>query len=222
MDSARVPIAYDRALAIQRDLVVRRATGQVPDILWLLEHPPTVTWGSAGGEEHLLLREAEYERRGIALRPTERGGDVTFHEPGQLVGYPIIQLQGEERDLHRYLRGVEDALISVLAGLDIDATRIAGRTGVWLTTEPARKIAAIGVRAKRWVTSHGFALNVENDLQGFETIVPCGIADAAVTSLKHELGAEKLPSWEEVCGRVHGALERTLERPLMLVRGVEL
>ncbi len=217
---SRQPVSYEAGLELQEDLARRRARGELGDVLWLLEHSPTVTWGRARGREHLLLEAEEYAARGIDLCATDRGGDVTIHEPGQLVGYPIIQLEGEaERDLHLYLRRVEGALISFLAELDLKGVRIEGRTGVWLPGPPERKIAAIGVRVERWVTSHGFALNVENSLEGFGTIVPCGIQSAALTSLERELGGQALPAWPDLCDRLHRALERALGKRLELVIG---
>ncbi len=219
--SLREPLSYPAAVEVQRGLVARRARGDLPDLFWVLEHRPTITWGRASGlEKHLLLSEEEYRQRGIELCPTNRGGDVTFHEPGQLIGYPIVRLEGDaDRDLHLYLRRIEAAVVRFLRELGLEGARIAGRTGVWLDGTPPRKIAAIGVRFERWVTSHGFALNVENSLEGFGTIVPCGIDDAAVTSLERELGRRELPSWPDLCTRLHGALEESLERPLLLVVG---
>lgn len=217
------PLSYTASMELQRRLVARRARGELPDVLWVLEHLPTVTWGrTAELEKHLLLPEDEYRRRGIELCATNRGGDVTCHEPGQLVGYPIVRLEEDaDRDLHLFLRRLEDGLIRLLGDLGLRGIRIAGRTGVWLDGTPARKIVAIGVRFEHWVTSHGFALNVENTLDGFGTIVPCGIHDAAVTSLEREIGRGALPTWPDLCGRVHRALEESLEKPLQLVLGRE-
>jgi lipoate-protein ligase B len=218
----RTPVPYDLAAAAQRTLADRRREGSVPDLLWLLEHPPTITWGSSGGLSHLRLDPGALAARGVALRPSERGGDVTFHEPGQLVGYPIVDIGGPaERDLHVHLRGIEAAIIACLAGLGIAGERVAGRTGVWIPGAPPRKIAAIGVKARRWVTSHGFALNVENPLEGFGWIVPCGIEDAAVTSIVREIRDRAVPSWDEVSADMHRALESALRRPLRLVTGEE-
>lgn len=219
---ARETVDYQQAQRAQELLVKRRLCGELPDLLWLLEHPPTITWGSAGGLENLLISKEELRARGIALFPAGRGGDVTFHEPGQLVGYPIVDLRAPaDRDLHRYLRSVEDALLFFLEGLAIQGHRVAGRTGIWLEGSPPRKIAAMGVRLKRWVTSHGFALNVENQLEGFGLIVPCGIRDGAVTSLTRELGKEKVVRWEDVLKGVHGAMEKALGRPLKILLGRE-
>lgn len=220
----RTPVDYSAAQEAQRILAAMRREGRVGDLLWLVEHPPTITWGSAGGRDHVLLPAEELEARGIALCRSDRGGDVTFHEPGQLVGYPIVDLgASEDRDLYVYLRRVESAIIRYLADTGIPATRVEGRTGVWIAGAPGsppRKIAAMGVRARRWVTSHGFALNVENALRGFGSIVPCGIQDAGVTSMAREL-EENVPSWGEVSLEVHRHLERELERPLQRVVGVE-
>jgi lipoyl(octanoyl) transferase len=218
----RDPVPYEEAEKLQRRLVERRAAGEIPDVLCLLEHPPTITWGSSGGRENVLLRREELEARGIALCPSERGGNVTFHAPGQLVGYPIVELRGPaERDLHAYLRALERGLISLLAGLGVRAEPVPERTGVWVPGSPPRKIAAIGVRASRWITSHGFALNVENSLEGFALIVPCGLSGASVTSLARELGPEALPAWDELAGAARRALEDALGRKLEPVAGTE-
>ena len=208
-------IGYARALALQRDLVRRRAAGELPDLVWYLEHDPVVTWGSKGGPEHLREPPERIAARGIDLFPTDRGGDITFHGPGQLVGYPIVSL-GEDRDLHRYLRGLEEALIRALGEHGLRGERVEGRTGVWVG---GGKIAAIGVRVSRWITSHGFALNVDCDLGGFDLIVPCGIADAGVTSLARELerAGRACPRAAELVPAVHRRLEEALGRPLRMV-----
>lgn len=216
--TGRELVPYGEAQRLQRELVRRRASAEIPDLLWLLEHPPTITWGSAGGLENVRLSRPELEKRRIDLCPSERGGNVTYHGPGQLVGYPIVDLSGLGRDLHRFLRLLERALIDLLAELGIAAASLPGRTGVWVPGPP-RKIAAIGIRASRWISSHGFALNVDATLDGFALIVPCGIRDAGVTSLTAELGARALPAWDDLCDRVHRSLERALERPLLLVQG---
>jgi lipoyl(octanoyl) transferase len=218
----RTPVPYELASAAQRSLAERRREGAIPDLLWLLEHPPTITWGSSGSSAHIRIAAADLAARGVAIHPSERGGDVTYHEPGQLVGYPIVDIGGPgERDLHLHLRRVEEAIIAFLAEMGIAAGRVAGRTGVWIAGAPPRKIAAIGVKARRWVTSHGFALNVENALEGFGWIVPCGIADAAVTSIAREVRGRPAPSWEDVSAGIHRALEAALGRPLLLVTGRE-
>jgi lipoyl(octanoyl) transferase len=220
--AARQPIPYRQAQELQRRLSAARLAEETPDLLWLLEHPPTVTCGSAGGEGNLRCPSGEFRRRGVEFVRSERGGNVTYHAPGQLIGYPIVDLRAEvDRDLPGYLRALEGGLIEYLATLGLAGRTVPGRTGVWLD-EPLRKIAAMGIRAKRWIVSHGFALNVENSLEGFDWIVPCGIPDAGVTSLLQELGPDGMPPWETISGDIHRAVEKSLERPLELVRGAEV
>ncbi|MBI3910991.1 MAG: lipoyl(octanoyl) transferase LipB [Armatimonadetes bacterium] len=178
-------VAYDAAHSLQERLLVARRGGAVPDTLLLLEHPPVVTLGRSSRAEHLLADPGELLRRGIALRSIGRGGDVTFHGPGQLVGYPIVDLMARGRDVHRFLRDLEGGLIHALATFGLSGQRVPGATGVWLGDE---KVAAIGVGVRRWVTYHGFALNASVDLSYFRLIVPCGIADRGVTSLARALG----------------------------------
>jgi lipoate-protein ligase B len=178
-------MGYDEAWALQRRLVGERVRGEIPDTLILLEHPPVITLGRSGTHDHLLGSEAELEERGVAFVETDRGGDITFHGPGQIVGYAIVDLDARGRDLHRYLRDLETVLIRALAEFRIRAGRAQGLTGVWV--EDA-KVAAIGIRVSRWVTHHGFALNVDTDLSYFDLIVPCGIADGRVTSMEALLG----------------------------------
>ncbi|MGD2070197.1 MAG: lipoyl(octanoyl) transferase LipB [Gemmatimonadota bacterium] len=179
-------VPYARALALQSRLVRERRAGRIPDTLLLLEHPHVITLGSGSADEHVLVNEAERAELGIELHETGRGGDVTYHGPGQLVGYPILDLKPDRKDLHRYLRDLEGVLIDVLAEWGIPGRRSEGYTGVWTA---AGKVAAIGVRVSSgWITSHGFALNVNTDLAFFGTIVPCGIPDRDVTSLERLLG----------------------------------
>ncbi len=179
-------VEYARALDLQADLVRRRAAGEIPDQLLLLEHPHVVTLGSSAHRDHVLASDVQLRERGIELFETGRGGDVTYHGPGQLVGYPILRLGPGRRDLHRYLRDLEEVLIRALAAFGVLAGRAQGLTGVW--TE-GRKIAAIGIRVSSgWVTSHGFALNVEPDLDYFANIIPCGIHGREVTSLAECVG----------------------------------
>jgi lipoate-protein ligase B len=179
--------AYAGTLELQRTLCRRRLAGELDrDLLLLVEHEPVITLGRATRATSLPLAGAELERRGVAVVEVERGGDVTYHGPGQLVGYPILQLREHREDLHWYLRQLEAALISTLAGLGIAAGRNPGLTGVWTG---GRKIASIGIHVKQWVTFHGFALNVSTDLRGFDLIVPCGIRDVVMTSVAAELGA---------------------------------
>jgi len=175
-------VPYAEALEWQRRLAQDRIDGRLPhDVLLLLEHPPVVTLGRASHREHLLQAE------GVEVVEVERGGDVTFHGPGQLVGYPILDLRQHRQDLHWYLRTLEQALIDGLDELGIPAERNSGFTGVW-TRGGGRKIASIGVHVKQWVTWHGFALNVTTDLSAFERIVPCGIPGVEMTSVERELG----------------------------------
>lgn len=179
-------IAYADGLALQDDLVRHRRAGEIPDTLVLLEHPHVVTLGTGATMEHVLVSEDDRAEQGIELFRTGRGGDVTYHGPGQLVGYPILDLKPDRCDLHRYLRDLEAVLIDTLAYFGLRAGRVEGLTGVWVD---GRKLAAIGVRVSSgWITSHGFALNVNTDLSYFDAIVPCGITDRAVGSIAGELG----------------------------------
>jgi lipoyl(octanoyl) transferase len=182
-------IPYADALALQRELVEARRAGRVGDLLLLVEHPHVLTLGvrGDGGRSHILASAETLAARSVDVHETGRGGDITYHGPGQLVGYPIIDLKPDRCDVHRYVRDLEDVLIRVAADYDIEACRVPGLTGVWVG---ASKLAAIGVRIARWVTSHGFALNVTTDLEYFNLIVPCGIADRGVTSLAMLLGRE--------------------------------
>jgi lipoyl(octanoyl) transferase len=175
-------VSYAEALALQRSLVEDRRAGRIDDTLLLVEHPHVITLGvrGDGGRSHVLAAPEALAAAGIDVLETGRGGDITYHGPGQIVGYPIIDLDPDRRDVHRYVRDLEEVLIRVAADCGIVAGRIPGLTGVWVGQE---KLAAIGVRISRWVTSHGFALNVTTDLDYFRLIVPCGIADRGVTSL---------------------------------------
>jgi lipoyl(octanoyl) transferase len=175
---------YGAALELQQRLVAERKQGLIPDQLLLLEHGHVVTLGRNGHMENLLASDEILERAGIAFYPTDRGGDVTYHGPGPLVGYPILDLRDWKRDVGAYVRGVEQAIIDTLADFDISSERIPKLTGVWVD---GRKVAAIGVHLSRWVTSHGFALNVSTDLSYFQYIVPCGLTKP-VTSMA-QLGA---------------------------------
>jgi lipoyl(octanoyl) transferase len=184
-------MGYDEAVALQAALVEERRAGLIGDTLLLVEHPPVITLGvrTRTGASHIVASASELEARGVLVRETGRGGDVTYHGPGQLVGYPIFDLRPDRRDVHQYVRDLEEALIRAVATFGIEAGRLPGLTGVW--TGPAggeEKLAAIGVRISRWITSHGFALNVTTDLNDFALIVPCGIADHGVTSLERLLG----------------------------------
>jgi len=182
---------YQDALDLQAGLVAERRRNAIPDQLVLLEHPHVITMGSSSAEGHVLLGPEELQRRGIQIFETGRGGDVTYHGPGQLVGYPIVDLKPDRTDLHRYLRDLEEVLIGALGELGLSGEREPGLTGVWVG---GAKIAAIGVRVSSgWITSHGFALNVSTDLDFFGTVVPCGITDRRVTSLANEVGHAPAP-----------------------------
>jgi lipoyl(octanoyl) transferase len=179
-------LAYGEALALQRAVAHARIAGMFDeDLLLLVEHPPVVTLGRSSKAQHLLASPELLRARGVELHEVERGGDVTFHGPGQLVGYPIVDLKRHKKDLHWFLRQVEEALIRAIAPLGIIGERSAGRTGVWTG---GRKLASIGVHARDWVTWHGFALNVTTDLSYFDLMVPCGIAEVEMTTISHELG----------------------------------
>ena len=178
-------IGYGPALDLQQRLVAERQRGLIPDQLLLLEHPPVITRGVRAGADNVLAPPALLRRRGVEIHDARRGGDVTYHGPGQLVGYPILLLKPDRCDVHRYVRDLEEVLIRVAAEFGARATRIPGLTGVWFGND---KLAAIGVRLSRWVTSHGFALNVTTDLDDFALIRPCGLAGRGVTSLRRVTG----------------------------------
>ena len=198
-------MAYADALELQRAVARARISGDVPqDVLLLVEHDPVITLGrKSKGDENLVVDRAAIAARGVELFEVERGGDVTFHGPGQLVGYPIIDLKRHKQDLHWYLRQVEEVLIRSLAAFEIPGERVEKYTGVWTS---GRKIASIGVHARDWVTWHGFALNVSTELSYFDLMVPCGIPQVTMTSVEREMleradGACLAPSpalWENV------------------------
>ncbi len=198
---------YRSCWELQRRLLELRSSGAIGDVLLLTEHDHVYTIGKTGSDDHLLAGESEREILGVELVHTDRGGDITYHGPGQIVGYPILDLNNYGRDLHRYLRDLEEVTIRVLAGFGVSGTRIPGYTGVWADGE---KICAIGVRSVRWVTMHGFALNVCSDLSYFGRIIPCGIFEKGVTSLEAITGRrvepdEVTPMLVEQFGYVFGA-----------------
>ena len=176
-------IGYDEALALQRELVEQRRTDTVPDLLLLLEHPPVITLGvrSEIARANVVATDERLADLGIAVHETGRGGDVTYHGPGQIVGYPIIDLRPDRCDVHKYVRDLEEVMIRACADHGVTADRITGLSGTWVSAE---KIGAIGIRISRWITSHGFAFNVSTNLDHFRLIVPCGISDRGVTSLE--------------------------------------
>jgi lipoyl(octanoyl) transferase len=205
-------VGYARALELQRDLVERRKRAEIPDQLLIVEHPHVITMGRNGHMENVLASPDILERAGIELHYTDRGGDVTYHGPGQIVGYPIFDLREWKRDVVAYVRALEQVLIEALAEFGICGVRQPGATGVWVE---GAKVAAIGVHISRWVTSHGFALNLDTDLDYFKYIVPCGLTQP-VTSLR-ELGCNA--SRAEVTLSVARAFGRVFERD---VRGAKI
>jgi lipoyl(octanoyl) transferase len=181
-------VPYEEAWKLQRELAARRQRGEIADVLLLLEHPPVYTRGRRSKPEELPMGAAWYEAQGIEVLNTDRGGLVTYHGPGQLVAYPIVQLRGYGDDIHQFVRGLEQVMTGTLGDYGVRANTIEGLTGVWVGT---RKIGSIGLHVSRGVTTHGLAINVNNDLQPFEWIVPCGIEGVSMTSLSRELGAEQ-------------------------------
>ncbi|MEX1184621.1 MAG: lipoyl(octanoyl) transferase LipB [Gemmatimonadota bacterium] len=203
----RVP--YAEGLALQERLVADRRAGRAPDTLLLLEHPHVITLGTSADRAHILVDDAEATLLGLDIFETGRGGDVTYHGPGQLVGYPILDLKPDRCDLHQYVRDLEEVLIRALAASGIEAGRKQGLTGAWVGSQ---KIAAIGVRVSSgWITSHGFALNVSTDIAFFDSIVPCGIRDRGVCSMESLL--EREVRMEEVEGRVTSAFREVFDSP---------
>jgi lipoyl(octanoyl) transferase len=184
-------VAYAAGLELQQQLVEQRRVGAIGDTLLLLEHPPVITTGARarGARTNVVASPDVLAREGVEIFDTGRGGDVTYHGPGQLVGYPIFDLRPDRQDVHQYVRDLEEALMLAIARFGITGTRVSGLSGVWVGERGREeKIAAIGVRISRWITSHGFALNVDTDLRHFQLIVPCGIADRGVTSIARVLG----------------------------------
>jgi lipoyl(octanoyl) transferase len=184
-------VPYAEALALQRALVEERRSDRVPDTLLLLQHPPVITLGvrGDGGRRNIIADATRLAELGVEVSETGRGGDVTYHGPGQIIGYPILDLRPDRCDVHRYVRDLEEVMIRTCADFGVHAGRIAGLTGAWVGAD---KIGAIGVRISRWITSHGFAFNVNTNLDDFTLIVPCGIADHGVTSLERVLNREVL------------------------------
>lgn len=216
---------YSRALALQQQLCALRQQEQIGDVVLLLEHPPVLTLGRNGHREHVVASDQILERRGISLIETNRGGDVTYHGPGQLVGYPILNLRSWNPPIGivDYLRKLEEVLIRACADYGVLTHRIAGRAGVWTMPGGAiaeKKIAALGVHVSRGVTTHGFALNVTTDLQDFQLIVPCGISDRGVTSLEREVASEP-PALPQIANSVARHFSRVFERPIVWVETLD-
>jgi len=207
-------ISYTAALELQSDLVERRRNGDLPDQLLLLEHPHVITMGTGTRRDHVLADRVERERLGIELVEVGRGGDVTYHGPGQLVGYPILDLKPGRKDVHRYLRDLEQVVIDTLSILGVRGHRMKGQTGVWVS---GCKIAAVGVRVSSgWITSHGFALNVSTDLSYFRTIVPCGLQNVCITSVSKEFGCHREVA--EVIPMITNAFAEVFERCVVIGR----
>jgi lipoyl(octanoyl) transferase len=204
-------VGYPEALVMQRALVEERRADRVPDLLILLQHPAVITLGvkGDGGRSNVMATPERLSELGIAVEETGRGGDVTYHGPGQVVGYPIIDLRPDRQDVHRYVRDLEEVMIRTCADYGLEAGRIAGLTGTWIGAE---KIGAIGVRISRWITSHGFAFNVSTRLDHFQLIVPCGISDRGVTSLERATG--RSIGVEEVEDRITRHFGEVFERSL--------
>jgi lipoate-protein ligase B len=223
------PVPYQKGLDIQRRLLKARQENLIPDTVLLLQHEPVVTMGNRGRDNYLLKTREEYEAMGIELFRAERGGDVTFHGPGQWIIYPILYLGGNEADSHGYLHNLEEIAIRTLADYGIDGFRREGKSGAWTT---AGKIAAIGFRLKKWVSFHGMSFNVRNELMGFDTIVPCGLEGEPVASLKtilggacpdmESVGRSLLAHFAQVCGRdlEHFAADGKLPPELVKLMGM--
>jgi lipoyl(octanoyl) transferase len=211
-------IGYQAGYGLQRRLVAARKAAAAPDTLLLCEHPPVITLGRNGKREHLRVSDRVLEQMGVEFHWTDRGGDITYHGPGQMVGYPILHLAAIRRDVVWYVRQLEEAMLRATAEFGIAARRSPGRTGVWVDASGGEeKLAAIGVHISRWVTSHGFAYNVSTDLRHFDLIVPCGIAGSRPTSLERLLGRavsadEVLPALVRRFGEVFGLEMRTASR----------
>jgi lipoyl(octanoyl) transferase len=226
-------VDYSAALEVQQRLVDLRAEQRIGDVLLMLEHPPVLTLGRNAHRANILANDEELTRLGIHVHEINRGGDVTYHGPGQIVGYPILDLRGEfpgKKGPHlgavEYVRWLEEALIRTCAEYGVMTQRICGRTGVWTVAGGSiaeKKIAAIGVHISRGITSHGFALNVTTDLRDFNLIVPCGIRDAAATSLEEEIGSEDpdVPSLEQAMHAVSRNIGRVFGRQILWVESVE-
>ncbi|MFA7419439.1 MAG: lipoyl(octanoyl) transferase LipB [Melioribacteraceae bacterium] len=180
-------IDYQQAWDLQKDIFVKRTKDEISDTFFMLEHPHTYTLGKVAEKENLISSESQLKELGVSVYEIDRGGDITYHGPGQIVGYPIIKLSDWKEDTHEYLRGLEEVIMKVCADYGLETHRNTKYTGVWIAE---RKIAAIGIKVSRWTTMHGFAFNVNTDLNYFGGIIPCGIRDKEVTSLNRELGKE--------------------------------
>jgi lipoate-protein ligase B len=220
-------MGYAEAWSLQKRLVAARKAGAIEDVLLLCEHPHVITLGRNGKREHLLASEAVLKQKGVEFCATDRGGDITYHGPGQIVGYPILNLSAIRRDVVWYVRMLEEAMIRATAEFGLSAERVAGKTGIWVRSgEEDEKLAAIGVHISRWVTSHGFAYNVATDLRYFDLIVPCGIADRRATSLEKLLGRrveyqEVAPRLAKYLGEVFGLEMKPAGREILFEKLAE-
>jgi lipoyl(octanoyl) transferase len=206
-------VDFGEALVLQRQLVEERRSGRVPDLLLLLQHTPVITLGvkGDGGRSNIVAPDDRLVELGVEVREAGRGGDVTYHGPGQIVGYPILDLKPDRCDVHKYVRDVEEVMIRACADYGVTASRIKGLTGAWVGSE---KIGAIGVRISRWITSHGFAFNVNTNLDHFDLIVPCGLAGYGVTSLEKAVG--RALEVEEVETRLASHFAAVFERTILV------
>ena len=214
-------VDYGLALALQKQMVAYRQQERIGDVLLLVEHPPVLTLGRNAHREHVVAGDELLARRGISIFETNRGGDVTYHGPGQLVGYPILNLRGFTPTIGivEYLRKLEEVLIRTCGDFGVLTQRSAGRAGVWTAGSPEKKVAALGVHVSRGVTSHGFALNVTTDLKDFDLIVPCGIRDRGVTSIEAE--ADSTPSLEDAANQVVRHFGRVFGRQMVWVESLD-
>lgn len=215
-------MGYAEALALQGRVVAARKTGAIADVVLFCEHPPVITLGRNGKRENLLASESVLKQKNVQLFESDRGGDITYHGPGQIVGYPIINLGEIRRDVHWYVRMLEEVMIRTSSDFGVTAYRVPGKTGIWVQTGATEeKLAAIGVHLSRWVTSHGFAYNVSTDLRNFEMIIPCGITDRKATSLEKLLNCsvpikEVLPRLADHFAAVFGLVPQALSREELL------
>jgi lipoyl(octanoyl) transferase len=220
-------IRYAEAWSLQKRLVAARKAGAIEDVLLLCEHPHVITLGRNGRRENLLASEQVLRQKGVEFHATDRGGDITYHGPGQVVGYPILNLSAIRRDVVWYVRMLEEAMIRATAEFGWSAERVAGKTGIWVrSSEEEEKLAAIGVHISRWVTSHGFAYNVATDLRYFDLIVPCGIADRRATSLEKLLGRrveyrDVAPRLAKYLGEVFGLEMKSAAREILFKKLAE-
>src|SRR6266581_2382504 len=214
-------IDYAEAYVLQKRVVAARKAGAIEDVLLLCQHPHVITLGRSGKRENLLASEQVLRQKGVEFHATDRGGDITYHGPGQIVGYPILDLGAIRRDVVWYVRMLEEAMIRATAEFGITAERVGGKTGIWVRAgNSEEKLAAIGVHISRWVTSHGFAYNVSTDLRYFDLIVPCGIADRKATSLGKLLG--RSVEGKEVARRIAKHLGELLAMEMQEISRKEL